>query len=144
MWLPYMINLSEEMKNVPLCVIFSMLFSMPCFAQNKILNINFPDSVKEKEIIIHYSIGEILNYFYEPYLFKQKTHTNNLSVSIPDSVETILLEIFPTNQYEWGKNVVLYMNTKGQYTIDIDSVNPPLFRGGIVCLASVHVQFKKW
>jgi thiol-disulfide isomerase/thioredoxin len=95
----------------------------------KILNIHFPDSIKEKEVTLQYSVKGLLNYLYEPYFDTGKTWNNNLSFQVPDSISTFLLIIPSSSSYKWGGNIVLYMNPDERLDIYLDSINAPCFRG---------------
>jgi thiol-disulfide isomerase/thioredoxin len=99
-----------------------------CFGQ-KILNIHFSDSIKEKEVTLQYSVKGLLNYFYEPYFDTGKTWSNNLSFHISDSVSTFLFIMPSSTSYKWGKNIVLYMNPNEKLDIYLDTINTPRFKG---------------
>jgi Thiol-disulfide isomerase and thioredoxins len=101
--------------------------SLTCFAQEKTINISFCDSVKNKEITVNYSIGKLINYFYEPYLNRQITNKDKVTISVPNTSETVMIEIHPTLDYRWDKNVVLYTSSGSTIDIYVDSMATPKF-----------------
>jgi len=115
-------------RNSTWIALFSLL-AMPllCTAKEKTVNIYFSDSYQQKEIIVHYSIKDIINYLYPPYLNTIRTQENNVFFTVPDSIQTILIEINPADKYNWSKSTVLYMPPEEEMNIYIDPVASPRF-----------------
>jgi thiol-disulfide isomerase/thioredoxin len=71
-----------------------------------------------------------MNYMYEPYIHKYKTNENQISINIPDSISFFLMDINSNeHNYNWGKNVIMYMDKGERLTIQIDTLIPPVFDG---------------
>jgi len=120
------------MKNF-LISLFFISCSFLSWSQSKRVDIYFPDSIREKEVSVSYSIYGILNYFYEPYKNTQKTKEDHLSFNIPDSVPVFSIVMSPA-LYQWKGRVLLLMREGEKLAVYLDSVQPPKFEGDNVNL----------
>lgn len=109
-------------------IFLQILIVNNCFAQ-KVLTLNFPDSINEKKVALKYSMSGILNYMYEPYIEKYNTTSNQLTITVPDSIESFLMTVDSDPLYKWGNNINLFMRNNQKLAITLDTISTPLFAG---------------
>ena len=110
-------------------VMLFFLFSVPSFTQEKMLNLHFSDSSVEKRITLRYSIKDLANIFYKPYIQNAITDGNQINLAIPDSILFFTMEITSKPDYIWGKHVYLFLVENDSLNIYLDTLNHPIFEG---------------
>lgn len=108
--------------------IFFILLVMGISAQEKQLKINFTDTIHLKKITIRNSINGITNYFYQPFITNYQTY-NHLTITVPDSVSSFLMDVASETPCNWGKNINVVMDKSNDLSLTIDSINRPIFGG---------------
>jgi thiol-disulfide isomerase/thioredoxin len=119
------------MRNFLASLVF-ILCIFPCWSQHKRVDIYFPDSTHEKEIVLKYSIHGTLNFFYDAYTTMQKKSDNHFSFEVPDAVSTFRMIV--SSPYKWNSHTVIFMNPEEKLSIYLDSVQSVQFEGDNVDL----------
>ena len=117
------------MKNIILILFFLVQSSLYLFA-DKTVQIQFPDNEEKKLITVRYSLLDLNNYFYKPYIYDYQTTGNQIDITVPDSILFFNMSISrSTSDYQWSRHVDILIPQGDTLGILLDNKQKPRFFG---------------